>query len=136
MWHHMLFVSVFLSCLLACLSLPELHSRVSLPSGDVDVSSVSKKKRVRFGAPLSPEFFDKDLPPSTPLQKGATPAPPPSSTGRKHSLLKTPQRFEPPLPQPNFGSPEGNGASPILTRRTSRNRGVDSDEVFLDIQKV
>ncbi|KAF7687193.1 hypothetical protein HF521_014421 [Silurus meridionalis] len=103
-------------------------------SGEADVSSASKKKRVRFGAPLSPEFFDKTLPPSTPLQKGATPACPPSSTGRKHSLLKTPQRFES-LPQPDFSSPAGNGASPALNTHSYCNRG-DTDEVFLDFQKI
>lgn len=109
----------------------------SVLSGDVEVSHASKKKRVRFGAPLSPEFFDKNLPPSTPLQKGATPALPPSSTGRKHSLLKTPQRFTSPPPQPDFSSPDRNGASPVLpTTRTYSDGGVASDEVALDNRKV
>ncbi|XP_060740071.1 cell division cycle-associated protein 2 isoform X1 [Tachysurus vachellii] len=107
-----------------------------IKTGDVEVSSVSKKKRVRFGAPLSPEFFDKSLPPSTPLQKGATPACPPSSTGHKHSLLKTPQRFEQPLPQPDFSSPGRNGASPVLTRHARGDREDECDEVFLDDQKI
>uniref|UniRef100_A0A8B9HY35 PP1-binding domain-containing protein n=1 Tax=Astyanax mexicanus TaxID=7994 RepID=A0A8B9HY35_ASTMX len=102
-----------------------------------EVSSVSKKKRVRFGAPLSPEFFDKTLPPSTPLQKGATPLRPPSSTGRKHSLLKTPQRFEPPLPQPDFYSPKDNGASPeFRIPRSRRDEEEDGDEVFLYGEKT
>ncbi|XP_047674917.1 cell division cycle-associated protein 2 isoform X2 [Tachysurus fulvidraco] len=118
------------------MSLPMLSKPELIKTGDVEVSSVSKKKRVRFGAPLSPEFFDKSLPPSTPLQKGATPACPPSSTGHKHSLLKTPQRFEPPLPQPDFSSPGRNGASPVLTRRSHGDREAECDEVFLDDQKI
>lgn len=32
-----------------------------------------KKKRVSFGGHLSPELFDKRLPPDSPLRKGATP---------------------------------------------------------------
>ncbi|KAF5895699.1 cell division cycle-associated protein 2 isoform X1, partial [Clarias magur] len=116
------------------MSLPMLSKPELMKMGDVEVSCASKKKRVRFGAPLSPEFFDKNLPPSTPLQKGATPACLPSSTGRKHSLLKTPQRFESPLPQPDFGSPERNGASPV----THGDAAVDGDEdeVFLRNQKI
>lgn len=117
-------------------SLHSCHLCVSASSGELEISSVSKKKRVHFGAPLSPEFFDKTLPPSTPLQKGATPACPPSSTGRKPSLLKTPQRYEPPLPQPDFGSPGRNGASPVLTTHTYSDGGADCDEVFLHNQKV
>ncbi|XP_072520886.1 cell division cycle-associated protein 2 [Salminus brasiliensis] len=113
------------------MSLPMLSKPEVMRTDDVEVSSVSKKKRVRFGAPLSPEFFDKTLPPSTPLQKGATPIRPPSSTGRKHSLLKTPQRFEPPMPQPDFNSPRNNGGSPVFAVPRSRSEEVDSDEVFL-----
>ncbi|KAK3539237.1 hypothetical protein QTP86_031833 [Hemibagrus guttatus] len=118
------------------MSFPMLSKPELIKTGGVEISSVSKKKRVRFGAPLSPEFFDKTLPPSTPLQKGATPACPPSSTGRKPSLLKTPQRFESPLPQPNFGSPGRNGASPVLTTHTYSDGGADCDEVFLHNQKI
>lgn len=118
-------------------TLPEqFHSGVSVLSGDGEVASVSKKKRVRFGAPLSPEFFDKTLPPSTPLQKGATPIQPPSSAGRKHSLLKTPQGFELPLPQPDFSSPGGCSASPVRTTHTYSDGGGDGDDVFLDNLKV
>uniref|UniRef100_A0A8C9WPG0 Uncharacterized LOC108940374 n=1 Tax=Scleropages formosus TaxID=113540 RepID=A0A8C9WPG0_SCLFO len=64
------------------------------------------KKRVRFGAPLSPEFFDKNLPPSTPLQKGGTPAHASTSAGPQlRPLLKTPQRSTSHFPQPDFTSP-------------------------------
>lgn len=52
-----------------------------------------KKKSVRFGGPLSPEVFDKTMPPSTPLRKGATPAqtPTPGGGSALRSALKTPQ---------------------------------------------
>ncbi|KAJ8005828.1 hypothetical protein DPEC_G00121930 [Dallia pectoralis] len=83
-------------------------------SGDI-VNSVVKRKQVRFGIPLPPELFDKNLPPSTPLQKGGTPARVPTSAGgsQLRSLLKTPQRT--PLGQPDFCSPSLTGASPTLT---------------------
>lgn len=32
-----------------------------------------KRKRVSFGGQLSPELFDKRLPPNSPLRRGATP---------------------------------------------------------------
>ncbi|KAI1886989.1 hypothetical protein AGOR_G00201430, partial [Albula goreensis] len=41
-----------------------------------------KRKRVSFGGQLSPELFDKRLPPNSPLRKGATPG------RRSLSLLK------------------------------------------------
>ncbi|XP_043109853.1 proliferation marker protein Ki-67 isoform X2 [Puntigrus tetrazona] len=41
-------------------------------SGKVSIPK-SKKKRVSFGGQLSPELFDKRLPPNSPLQRGATP---------------------------------------------------------------
>ncbi|XP_018923201.1 cell division cycle-associated protein 2 isoform X1 [Cyprinus carpio] len=117
------------------LSLPMLSKpEIKLAVENV-VSSVSKKKRVRFGAPLSPEFFDKTLPPSTPLQKGGTPKCPPSSTGPKLSLLKTPQRSDP-LPQPDFSSPQSNGASPVLVIDRCSAGLVYSDEVFEEIEKI
>ncbi|PWA18503.1 hypothetical protein CCH79_00009862 [Gambusia affinis] len=55
-----------------------------------------KKKQVRFGGPLSPEFFDKNLPPSTPLKKGGTPARAATPGGglQPRSVLKTPQRSD------------------------------------------
>ncbi|KAM9716947.1 proliferation marker protein Ki-67 isoform 2-T2 [Menidia menidia] len=43
-----------------------------------------KRKRVSFGTHLSPELFDKRLPPDSPLRKGATPR-------RSLSLFKTKQ---------------------------------------------
>ena len=35
--------------------------------------SIGSKKRVSFGAVLSPEYFDKTLPPSTPVRRGSSP---------------------------------------------------------------
>lgn len=95
----------------------------------------SKKKSVRFGGPLSPEFFDKNLPPSTPLHKGGTPAraPTPGGSLKLRSVLKTPQRSDSQTPQaqPDLGSPSVFGASPILkVLRTCRmqSMGEDSEE--------
>uniref|UniRef100_A0A8C7E746 PP1-binding domain-containing protein n=1 Tax=Naja naja TaxID=35670 RepID=A0A8C7E746_NAJNA len=41
---------------------------------DFQVQSLGKRKRVSFGGQLSPELFDKRLPPNSPLKKGAIPA--------------------------------------------------------------
>lgn len=35
--------------------------------------SIGSKKKVSFGAVLSPEYFDKTLPPSTPVRRGSSP---------------------------------------------------------------
>uniref|UniRef100_A0A665X0I8 PP1-binding domain-containing protein n=1 Tax=Echeneis naucrates TaxID=173247 RepID=A0A665X0I8_ECHNA len=95
-----------------------ISQRGSLPSDAIGICTVKKKKQVRFGGPLSPEFFDRDLPPSTPLQKGGTPAraPTPGDGLQLRSLLKTPQRSEAQTPksQPNLSSPNMFGASPTL----------------------
>lgn len=37
------------------------------------ISQASKRKRVSFGVNLSPELFDKSLPPGTPVRKGSAP---------------------------------------------------------------
>ncbi|CAH1782966.1 unnamed protein product, partial [Owenia fusiformis] len=37
------------------------------------IASAAKRKRVSFGPQLSPEHFDKQLPPATPVKRGATP---------------------------------------------------------------
>lgn len=94
-----------------------------------------KKKQVHFGEPLPPELFDKTLPPSTPLQKGGTPAraATPGGALKLRSLLKTPQRVESPSTQPQkeLYSPSNFGASPTLSMPRSRrmvSTGEDSDE--------
>ncbi|XP_029366847.1 cell division cycle-associated protein 2 isoform X2 [Echeneis naucrates] len=103
-------------------NIPSVPSLLEMkPTGESDaigICTVKKKKQVRFGGPLSPEFFDRDLPPSTPLQKGGTPAraPTPGDGLQLRSLLKTPQRSEAQTPksQPNLSSPNMFGASPTL----------------------
>uniref|UniRef100_UPI0037E7BAA1 cell division cycle-associated protein 2 n=1 Tax=Semicossyphus pulcher TaxID=241346 RepID=UPI0037E7BAA1 len=101
------------------------------PTGEGDAtgtSTVKKKRRVHFGGPLSPEFFDKNLPPSTPLQKGGMPAraQTPGGSLRLRSLLKTPQGSESKTPkaQPDLSSPTVFGASPTLA--IPRNRRTPS----------
>ncbi|NXG06723.1 KI67 protein, partial [Sakesphorus luctuosus] len=43
-------------------------------SDDLLPQTVGKRKRVSFGGHLSPELFDKSLPPNSPLKRGALPA--------------------------------------------------------------
>ncbi|NWQ77391.1 KI67 protein, partial [Columbina picui] len=43
-------------------------------SGDLLLQPLGKRKRVSFGGHLSPELFDKRLPPNSPLKRGAIPA--------------------------------------------------------------
>ncbi|KAL2092197.1 hypothetical protein ACEWY4_011995 [Coilia grayii] len=116
------------------LSVLSQQAKQDLNSRDVPVdSSVPKKKRVRFGAPLSPEFFDKTLPPSTPLQKGATPFCHPASAGSQlRSLLKTP-RSEAQTPRPARHPEAGNG-SPTLSQPRMLEVVVSSDTVFRDTE--
>ncbi|XP_041089337.1 cell division cycle-associated protein 2-like [Polyodon spathula] len=65
------------------------------------------RKRVRFGGLLSPELFDRTLPPNTPLCRGQTPTClTPSTCSRPRSVLKkTPLKSDGPPPQPDFDSP-------------------------------
>lgn len=95
-----------------------------------------KKKKVCFGGPLSPELFDKKLPPSTPLQKGGTPVRAPTPGGALRSVLKTPQRIESDTSpaQPDFSSPGVFGASPLLAM--SRKSRITSDEKDSEERKV
>lgn len=91
-------------------------------------SRTKKKKSVRFGGPLSPEYFDKHLPPSTPLQKGGTPARFPTPGETLRSVLKTPQRSDPVTPtaaaEPGLDVPAAFGASPVF--KMPRNRRMPS----------
>ncbi|XP_062273144.1 cell division cycle-associated protein 2 [Scomber scombrus] len=121
--------------------IPSLPSLLQMkPTGEDGSSATStikkKKKQVRFGGPLSPEFFDKNLPPSTPLQKGATPAraATPGGSLKLRSLLKTPQKSESQSlhAQPDFCSPTEFGASPTLAMPRNRRMqcvGEDREEV-------
>uniref|UniRef100_A0AAZ1Y3K8 PP1-binding domain-containing protein n=1 Tax=Oreochromis aureus TaxID=47969 RepID=A0AAZ1Y3K8_OREAU len=114
-------------------------------SNGTPTTMTKKKKRVRFGGPLSPEFFDKNLPPSTPLQKGGTPARPQTPGGSLHlrSVLKTPQRSESKTPEcrADFSSPTAFGASPTLTMpRKSRMHSEGDEEdgkiVFFSVEEI
>ncbi|XP_077378940.1 cell division cycle-associated protein 2 isoform X3 [Festucalex cinctus] len=90
------------------------------PSKQSDSSEASatkkKKKHVHFGCPLSPEYFDRQLPPSTPLRKGGTPvqASTPGGILKPNSALKTPQRDESCTAQAQPGLGSAFGASPVL----------------------
>ncbi|XP_039660164.1 cell division cycle-associated protein 2 isoform X2 [Perca fluviatilis] len=119
------------------LSVPSLLEMKPTGEDDSTGTSTAKKtkKRVRFGGPLSPEFFDKNLPPSTPLQKGGTPgrAPTPGGSLQPRPVLKTPQRSESQTPraQPDPSSPSGFGASPTLAMPRNRRMpsvGEDGEE--------
>uniref|UniRef100_A0A3Q0RPQ4 PP1-binding domain-containing protein n=1 Tax=Amphilophus citrinellus TaxID=61819 RepID=A0A3Q0RPQ4_AMPCI len=99
-----------------------------------------RKKRVRFGGPLSPEFFDKNLPPSTPLQKGGTPArgQTPGGSSQLRSVLKTPQRSESKTPerQPDLSSPTAFGASPTLAMPRKRRMPSEEEEEDGKVDKI
>ena len=101
---------------------------------------VKKKKQVRFGGPLSPELFDKNLPPSTPLQKGGTPAraATPGGNLQLRSLLKTPPRSESRTPQchSDLYSPTGVGASPTLAMPRTRRMQSEGDDDGIKDGKV
>ncbi|XP_038152992.1 cell division cycle-associated protein 2 [Cyprinodon tularosa] len=117
--------------------IPSLPSALEMkPTVDGDRTPAGKKKKqVRFGVPLSPEFFDKNLPPSTPLQKGGTPARAATPGGglELRSVLKTPQRSESETQQnqPEPLCPAGFGASPTFAmphRRRPSNEGDDWED--------
>lgn len=109
--------------------LPSLLETKPTDDDDGGSSVVKKKKQVRFGVPLSPEFFDKNLPPSTPLQKGGTPArvATPGGCLLLRSLLKTPQRSDSKTPQsqPDHHSPSDFGSSPTFAIPLRHRQGAE-----------
>uniref|UniRef100_A0A668RHQ1 PP1-binding domain-containing protein n=1 Tax=Oreochromis aureus TaxID=47969 RepID=A0A668RHQ1_OREAU len=115
-----------------CIKTRDYLSGEAEESNGTPTTMTKKKKRVRFGGPLSPEFFDKNLPPSTPLQKGGTPARPQTPGGSLHlrSVLKTPQRSESKTPEcrADFSSPTAFGASPTLTMPRKSRMHSEGDE--------
>ncbi|CAL8346478.1 unnamed protein product [Lota lota] len=101
-----------------------LEMKPFVVASEANCTFKKNNKRVRFGGPLSPELFDKNLPPSTPLQKGTMPAraqtPGLCPGSGLRSLLKTPQRPAgwSPLPQllfcsPTFSQPRQRGAQTL-----------------------
>lgn len=130
----------------AAAAAPSSHQLDALPSdsemkpagADASVAAVKAKKKktksVRFGGPLSPEFFDRHLPPSTPLQKGGTPARAPTPGGALRSALKTPQRSDDDAAaaaatHPDLDVLSAFGASPVLKMpRNRRMASVGEDE--------
>uniref|UniRef100_A0A3B3SH70 Cell division cycle associated 2 n=1 Tax=Paramormyrops kingsleyae TaxID=1676925 RepID=A0A3B3SH70_9TELE len=97
---------------------------------------LSTKKRVRFGVPLTPELFDMMLPPSTPLQRGGTPARLIASAGPQlRSLLKTPHRSPQHFPQPDFGSPSETREAPAEMQFDQAEHNRQDDEVFLSVSE-
>ncbi|XP_042674574.1 proliferation marker protein Ki-67 isoform X2 [Centrocercus urophasianus] len=53
---------------------PDKRKSQKRTSGDLLPQPLGKRKRVSFGGHLSPELFDKSLPPNSPIKKGAIPA--------------------------------------------------------------
>lgn len=104
---------------------PSISSLLEMKPTDCFKSPPVKKKRVRFGDPLPPEIFDKTLPPTTPLQKGGTPARAPTPGGALRSLLKTPQT--PSAQHPDI-SPTFFGASPTLSMPRSHMTTSEDDK--------
>ncbi|XP_023668058.1 cell division cycle-associated protein 2 isoform X2 [Paramormyrops kingsleyae] len=111
------------------LSPPADHST---SAGEVTAAAdvpLSTKKRVRFGVPLTPELFDMMLPPSTPLQRGGTPARLIASAGPQlRSLLKTPHRSPQHFPQPDFGSPSETREAPAEMQFDQAEHNRQDDE--------
>lgn len=90
-----------------------------------------KKKSVHFGGPLSPEVFDKTMPPSTPLRKGGTPAQTltPGGSSTLRSALKTPQMTDSDVShaRPDPWSPFMFSASPTLETSETRRKSAAAD---------
>lgn len=68
--------SLILGCFQLLLFIIDKTKRISQKrtSGDLLPQPLGKRKRVSFGGHLSPELFDKSLPPNSPLKRGAIPA--------------------------------------------------------------
>uniref|UniRef100_A0A3B3ZKF7 FHA domain-containing protein n=1 Tax=Periophthalmus magnuspinnatus TaxID=409849 RepID=A0A3B3ZKF7_9GOBI len=59
-----------------------------------------KRKRVSFGTQLSPELFDKRLPPDSPLRKGATPRRKSDQKAKSPAKMKSPKSSASPKKSP------------------------------------
>ncbi|XP_054906905.1 cell division cycle-associated protein 2 [Poeciliopsis prolifica] len=124
-------------------SLPTLLEMKLPVNADESPAVKKKKKQVHFGGPLSPEFFDKNLPPSTPLKKGGTPAraATPGRGLQPRSVLKTPQRSDS-EDQLELLSLAAFGASPTFSmprkHRVAQERedGEDGQIVFPSLEEM
>lgn len=67
------FVEIYSIIAIVCLGNTKTVSQ-KRKSGDLLPQPLGKRKRVSFGGHLSPELFDKSLPPNSPLKRGAIPA--------------------------------------------------------------
>ena len=56
-----------------CLGPPDVTAAIKRKEAESGETPGAKRKRVSFGPYVSPEYFDKTLPPSTPVRKGAEP---------------------------------------------------------------
>ncbi|KAM7047211.1 proliferation marker protein Ki-67 isoform 2-T2 [Acridotheres tristis] len=80
-------------------------------SGETLPQTSGKRKRVSFGGHLSPELFDKSLPPNSPLKKGALPARPSSPYGNSpRAVLKKAQGLKHLIDQEEKRSPKNSPA--------------------------
>ncbi|XP_056889648.1 cell division cycle-associated protein 2 isoform X10 [Takifugu flavidus] len=110
---------------------PTSSNNIPPLSAELDVKPPVKKKSVHFGSPLSPEVFDKTMPPSTPLRKGATPAQAltPGGGATLRSALKTPQMSDSDVSHasPDPCSPFMLGASPLLEASETHMQSAAAD---------
>ncbi|TNM90029.1 hypothetical protein fugu_004263 [Takifugu bimaculatus] len=111
---------------------PTSSNNIPPLSAELDVKPPAvKKKSVHFGSPLSPEVFDKTMPPSTPLRKGATPAQAltPGGGATLRSALKTPQMSDSDVSHasPDPCSPFMLGASPLLEASETHMQSAAAD---------
>ncbi|XP_059708211.1 proliferation marker protein Ki-67 isoform X2 [Haemorhous mexicanus] len=95
-------------------------------SGETLPQTLGKRKRVSFGGHLSPELFDKSLPPNSPLKRGALPARRSLPHGNSpRAVLKKAQALKHLIDQEEKKSPKNSpgqqppgASSPVSTPRT------------------
>ncbi|XP_066179513.1 proliferation marker protein Ki-67 isoform X2 [Sylvia atricapilla] len=95
-------------------------------SGETLPQTLGKRKRVSFGGHLSPELFDKSLPPNSPLKRGALPARRSLPNGNSpRAVLKKAQGLKHLMDQEEKRSPKNSpaqqspGASSLLSGKAA-----------------
>uniref|UniRef100_A0A8C3R9Q0 PP1-binding domain-containing protein n=1 Tax=Cyanoderma ruficeps TaxID=181631 RepID=A0A8C3R9Q0_9PASS len=95
-------------------------------SGETLPQTLGKRKRVSFGGHLSPELFDKSLPPNSPLKRGALPARRSLPNGNSpRAVLKKAQGLKNLIDQEEKRSPKNSpaqqspGASSLLSGKAA-----------------